>query len=214
MLNKEELKMTSLLKLAIEDTLKLYLQFKGVEVPIAFISIKDAAKFIAGGLSEEGITTVDYLTKVEWREKGLFINNLFYKLFWGSAYDDESEYLTINERLQMDNSITDNLDRHKEEIKMASLLKLAKQEDIAFDANAFIRVWVDITDLEYETEIENIKKMSISEDEKIKLAKNFAKQVATNKISENDVQIKGYDDLDQTFDRINWAALVSSETEE
>lgn len=97
--------------------------------------------------------------------------------------------------------------------KMASLLKLAKAEDIAFDANAFIRVWVDLTDLEYSTEIENIQKMNIAEDEKIKLAKEFARQVAIDKISTNDVQIRDYNNFEQKLDRIDWVSLVSGEIE-
>ena len=51
--------------------------------------------------------------------------------------------------------------------KMASLLKIAKVENMAFDTDARIRAWIDISDLEYENKIEEIKNMTVTLEEKI-----------------------------------------------
>lgn len=91
--------------------------------------------------------------------------------------------------------------------KMASLLKLAKAEDIAFDATAHIRVWADITDLEYEKEIEDIKKMDVPLEEKIKLGKDFAKSVAMKNLYERILDIRELGELQETYDRIDWVGL-------
>lgn len=198
---KEEKKMATLLKVSEDFSMQLYVDNK------PFDSIKEAATYIVSKLN----LSVDFLTNIKWDDLNntLSIKNKVFNVYWFDGVDYK-EPVVLNEKLQMDNAIVNALKEKKS--KMASLLKLAKQEDIAFDANAFMRVWVDITDLEYEPEIENIKKMNIFEDEKIKLAKEFAKQIAVNKISNNDVQIKGYDDLEQTFDRIDWVKLIEEES--
>lgn len=99
----------------------------------------------------------------------------------------------------------------KEEKKMTSLLKLAKQEDIAFDATAHIRVWADITDLEYEKEVEDIKKMGVSLEEKIKLGKEFAKSIAMKNLYERILDIRELGELQETYDRIDWVSLFETE---
>ena len=104
--------------------------------------------------------------------------------------------------------IADNL---KEEKKMASLLKLAKQENISFDTTAHLRIWVDITDLEYEKDIEDIKKTTVSLDEKIKLAKEFAKSIAMKNVYERVVDIIELGELQETYDRIDWISLLETE---
>lgn len=95
--------------------------------------------------------------------------------------------------------------------RMPSLLKLAKAEDIAFDATAHIRVWAGITDLEYEKEIDDIKKMSIPIEEKIRLGKDFAKSVAMKNLYERILDIRELGELQETYDRIDWVSLFETE---
>lgn len=103
------------------------------------------------------------------------------------------------------------IEQESEVAKMASLLKLAKVENIAFDTDARIRAWVDISDLEYENKIEEIKKMNISLEEKIRLAKEFARDLALGKVYKGDVEIEEPNLLSETHDSIDWVSLFEAE---
>lgn len=91
--------------------------------------------------------------------------------------------------------------------KMASLLKIAKVENMAFDTDARIRAWIDISDLEYENKIEEIKNMTVTLEEKIRLAKEFARDLALGKVYNGDVEIEEPNLLSETHDSIDWVSL-------
>lgn len=105
--------------------------------------------------------------------------------------------------------IADNL---KEEKKMASLLKLAKEDDISFDTKADLRIWIDLSDFEFDDKIQEIKNMSVTLAEKIRLAKDYAKSLAIDNLnrlwSKNNIYVNQYTPLEETFDRIDWVGLL------
>lgn len=205
---KEESKIANLIKVS-ESEYKLFLVYKDtVGYHSSFNTEKELAHFIFKVLPYN-FSPTDYLTTVEWREKGLFINNVFYKIFWGFDYDDyDPAYLTINEKSRIDNYIVEFL---REKSVVAALVKAAKPNDIAFDTKADLRIWVDLSDIEYDSEIQNIKKMDLPTEEKIKLAKERSLSLATDNLNRlwyrNNISVNQYTPPIETYDRIKWEEL-------
>lgn len=85
--------------------------------------------------------------------------------------------------------------------------------DLGYSGDAWIRVWIDESDLEFDAKIEEIKKMNISLDEKIELAKRRAYELALEQVDSAEginIEVKA---LELTTDRINWDDIFESEEE-
>ena len=85
--------------------------------------------------------------------------------------------------------------------------------DLGYSGDAWIRVWIDESDLEFDGKIEEIKKMNISLDEKIVLAKRRAYELALEQVADAEgikIEVKA---LELTTDRINWEEIFEPEEE-
>lgn len=88
-----------------------------------------------------------------------------------------------------------------------------RPHDLGYSGDAWIKVWIDETDLEFDTKIEEIKKMSISLDEKIELAKRRAYELALEQVNDAEgikIEVKA---LELTTDRIDWEEILGPENE-
>lgn len=87
------------------------------------------------------------------------------------------------------------------------------QQDMRFDTNARVEVWVTLEDLEYDRRISKIQASQQSPEEKIAAAKQVALAIAQEKLSQasaNGVQISadiGPESVN--VDRFNWNDLVN-----
>jgi hypothetical protein len=86
-------------------------------------------------------------------------------------------------------------------------------QDVRFDTNARVEIWVTLDDLEFDRRIEALKQDQRPVDQKIVDAKKVALEVAHEKIrgaSSGDLEITADIGLESiNVDRIDWAALVS-----
>jgi hypothetical protein len=102
-----------------------------------------------------------------------------------------------------------------------SLVKklLGESQDMRFDLNARVEIWVTMEDLEYDRRIEKIKKNAqLSPEQKIVEARKVAQEVAMEKLrdigSEKGVEITAdFDKESVNVDRIDWNALMNPEPE-
>jgi hypothetical protein len=86
-------------------------------------------------------------------------------------------------------------------------------QDVRFDTNARIEIWVTLDDLEYDRRIEALRQDGRPVEQKIVEAKQIALEVANEKVrnaSSGDFEITVDISLESiNVDRIDWAALVS-----
>lgn len=94
-----------------------------------------------------------------------------------------------------------------------SCVALRSDQDTRFNAKAWIEVWVDESDLEFEKTIQELKTSNIPIPERIAKAKEFARDMAIRmlgEISTSAIEINWDSvDIDNALDRINWERLVT-----
>ena len=97
-----------------------------------------------------------------------------------------------------------------------------KRNETRYWNNENCAIWVDITDLEYDDEIEKIKASTDDEDTKIEKVKERAKEIAKDKFNELVNKAEGMGirvpnsytaEVDPEFDFIDWIELVTPEKE-
>jgi hypothetical protein len=105
---------------------------------------------------------------------------------------------------------------------MSWTIKSARQ--IVFRANAYVRTWVDVSDIEYHSEVEKIKKMNVTTEEKIAILKEREKDILNNVVMKKWMAVEEYAESSQdtkidielgdSEGSIDWAQILGVGAEE
>lgn len=91
-------------------------------------------------------------------------------------------------------------------------------QDVRFDTNARVEIWITLDDIEFDRRIEALKQDPRPADQKVAEAKAIALEMAHEKVraaSTGDLEITADISLESiNVDRIDWIALVSPPPEE